>query len=60
MNNLARPGPFAPGADGEFSRGVRMGRHGPQAAHDAFHRFGADRVEQLLPHTPCEGLRPAE
>jgi hypothetical protein len=37
-----------------------LGRHGAQATHNAGHEFVADRVEQLLPHSPCEGLRPTE
>ena len=59
-SDLARPGPFAPGADGELGRGIELGRDGAEAAHDACDRFGADRVEQLLPHTPRKGAGPAE
>jgi len=41
----ARPGTFAPGADGKLGRGVELGRDGAHAAHDACDGFGADRVE---------------
>jgi hypothetical protein len=59
-SNLAWSEPFAPGTDGELGRGVELGRHGAQTAHDARDRFGADRIEQLPPHTPCEGPTPGE
>jgi hypothetical protein len=58
--DLARPGPITSGTDGELGRGIELRLDGAQATDDAFDRFGADGVEQLLPHTPRESLGPVE
>ena len=59
-SDLARPGPFAPGADGKLGRRIELGLDRAEAAHNACDRFGSDRVEQLLPHTPRKSAGPAE
>jgi hypothetical protein len=59
-SDLAHLGPFASGTDGELSGGLELGLHSAQSTNDAFDRFGADRVEQLLPHSPREGPGPGQ
>jgi hypothetical protein len=59
-SDLARPGPCASDANGEFGRGIGLGWDGTEAADDAGDRFGANRIEQLPAHAPGKGLRPAE
>jgi hypothetical protein len=59
-SNLARPGSFVPGADGQLGPRIELGLDGAQASHNAGDRLGPDWIEQLLPHTPRESAGPAE
>ena len=59
-SDLARPGLLTSGTDGELGAGIGLGRDRAETTHDLFDRFGADRVQQLSSHAPCEGLRPVE
>jgi len=60
IGDLARPGSLSSGADGQVGSGIELCLDGTEATHDAFHRGGTDRVEQLLPQTPCEASRPVK
>ena len=59
-SDLALPGSFAPGADGELARVVVLSGDRAQAAYDLHDRLGAHRIEQLPPHPPSERLGPRE
>jgi hypothetical protein len=50
-SDIAHPGPFASGTDGELGGGLELGLHSTKSANDA--STGRRRpVNQLLPHSP--------
>ena len=54
----ARPG--RAGTDGELQGLLGLGGEGSEPAYDGLDRAGADRVEELAAHPPCEGPGPAQ